>query len=90
MEIPQRNHRNYTAMAKKQTFEEAIRQLEEITRQLEEGDISLEASIKKFEEGMKLSEFCSQKLEEARQKITLLLKKDGDLEERPFNPSRTE
>ena len=72
-------------MTKKQTFEEAIRRLEQIAQELEDGDVSLADSIKKFEEGMKLSQFCSQQLEEAKQKVTILLKKNGELEEKAFD-----
>ena len=72
-------------MAKKQTFEEAMRRLEQIAQELEDGDISLADSIKKFEEGMKLSEFCTRQLEEAKQKVTILLKKNGQLVEKPFD-----
>ena len=71
----------------KKSFEEALESLEQITRELENGDLSLEKSLKKFDEGIKLAELCSQKLEEAQQKVDLLLKKDGRLISVPFtNP----
>jgi exodeoxyribonuclease VII small subunit len=63
-------------MAKK-IFEDSLAKLEKITEELESGDLSLEESLKKFEEGVKLAEFCNSKLDEAQQKVTLLLKKDG-------------
>ena len=53
-------------MAKK-TFEESLAKLEEITEQLEQGDLSLEDSLKKFDEGVKLAEYCNRKLDEAQQ-----------------------
>jgi exodeoxyribonuclease VII small subunit len=59
-------------MAKK-TFEQSLKQLEQIVVELESGELSLEQAIKKFEEGMELSKFCSQKLEETERKITLLV-----------------
>jgi exodeoxyribonuclease VII small subunit len=62
-------------MAKK-TFEQSIKQLEQIVSELESGELPLELAIKKFEEGMELSRFCSQKLEETERKITLLMQ-DG-------------
>lgn len=65
-------------MAKK-TFESALNRLEEITHELEEGELSLENSLKKFDEGIKLADFCNQKLTEAKAKVELLLKKDGEL-----------
>ena len=48
----------------KQTFEKAMKKLELIVQQLESGDQPLEEAVKKFEEGLKLSKFCSEKLDE--------------------------
>jgi len=70
-------------MAKK-TFETALARLEEITEELENGDLSLENSLKKFDEGIKLAGFCSEQLSEARAKVEMLLEKDGKLEKVPF------
>ncbi len=73
-------------MAKK-NFEEAMQRLEEIVRQLEEGELSLDASMEIFEEGMKLIKFCTLKLEEAEKKVTMLVEQDnGDMVQVPFNP----
>jgi exodeoxyribonuclease VII small subunit len=73
-------------MAKK-TFEQSLKQLEEIVAELESGDLSLEAAIKKFEEGMELSRFCTQKLEETERRVTILMKDSGgNLVEKPFAP----
>jgi exodeoxyribonuclease VII small subunit len=58
-------------------FEEAMERLEQIVRDLEEGDLTLEASLKAFEEGMALIKFCSDKLEEAEKKVTLLIRDSG-------------
>lgn len=67
-------------------FEEAINRLEKIVQQLEEGEKSLEGSLKLFEEGIKLSKFCSGKLEEAKKKIEILTKSEkGELAAKPFN-----
>ncbi len=71
-------------MAKK-TFEDSLARLEEITRQLEDGEISLDQSLKIFDEGVKLARFCQEKLESAQQKVDLLLKKDGVLTPAPFS-----
>jgi exodeoxyribonuclease VII small subunit len=71
-------------MAKK-TFESALSRLESITNELEEGELSLEKSLKKFDEGITLVEFCNHKLEEAKSKVDLLLKKDGRLTTEPFD-----
>jgi exodeoxyribonuclease VII small subunit len=59
-------------MAKK-TFESAMKQLEKVVQDLETGDLPLEKAIKKFEEGIQLSKYCSQKLDESEKKITLLM-----------------
>jgi exodeoxyribonuclease VII small subunit len=75
---------------KKEKFEDALEKLEKIVAQLEEGDISLEESLKLFEEGIRLSRFCSQKLDEAEKRVEILLKdKDGELIREPFDPSRS-
>ncbi len=68
----------------KANFEEAIQKLEEIAVELEKGDLSLEESLNKFEEGMKLSKECNEIIENAEKKITVLLEKDGKLEETNF------
>jgi exodeoxyribonuclease VII small subunit len=70
-------------MAKK-TFESALQRLEEITRELEDGDLSLENSLKKFDEGIQLADFCNEKLNEAKAKVELLLQKEGKLTAQPF------
>lgn len=71
-------------MAKK-TFESALARLEKITEELEDGELSLEASLKKFDEGIKLTEFCNTRLNEARTKVEILLDKSGRLEAEPFD-----
>lgn len=68
----------------RRTFEDALDKLEEITHELETGELSLEASLKKFDEGVKLADFCNKKLEESQRKVTLLLEKNGQLQEEPF------
>jgi exodeoxyribonuclease VII small subunit len=72
----------------KEKFEDALNKLEKIVSKLEEGDIPLEESLKLFEEGIRLSRFCNQKLDEAEKKVEILLKgKDGILKPHPFAPS---
>lgn len=69
----------------KKSFEQSIKQLEEIVRELESGDLPLDQALKKFEEGIELSRFCSQKLEETERRITLLMQDDkGRVMEKPF------
>ena len=72
-------------MAKKKTFEESMKQLEQIVEELEDGDLPLEDALKKFEEGVGLSKFCFQKLDETEKKVSLLLKEPGgQIQETPF------
>jgi exodeoxyribonuclease VII small subunit len=63
--------------AKQQTFESSLASLEKIVRQLEHGDLTLEESLKLFEDGVKLSRECQERLNLAERRIEVLLK-DGD------------
>ena len=65
-------------------FEENVEQLEKVVQELENGNLNLEDSIKKFEEGMAISKKCNEILEEAEKKITVLIKKDHGVEEENF------
>ncbi len=70
-----------------QNFESAMERLERIVAELENGDPPLEAAIRKFEEGMRLARFCSQKLDETEKRIgVLMMDKDGQLTEKPMQP----
>ena len=72
-------------------FEEAMKRLEHIVESLEKGDLSLEESLKMFEEGMKLLHFCSRKLEEAEEKVTVLIKESGGkVTQQPFEVDEKE
>lgn len=66
---------------KKQSFEEAIGRLEAIVAQLEKGECGLDQSLKLFEEGARLAGQCEELLDQAEQKVNLLLASD---EEVPF------
>ena len=54
-------------------IEEALKKLEKSVEQLESGDLPLEKALEVFENGIKMSRVCSKKLEEAEQKVELLL-----------------
>ena len=71
-------------MGKEDNFETKIESLEKIVAELEKGDLSLEDSVNKFEEGMKISKECSELLEDAEKRISIILEKDGDIEEEDF------
>ena len=74
-------------MAKKseeKTFEELMETLEEITNKLEKEQLSLDDSVKLFEEGMNISKECNKKLEEAEKRITMLVETKEGFEETDF------
>jgi exodeoxyribonuclease VII small subunit len=59
------------------TFEDAMKRLEEIVETLGEGNLSLEDSLKMFQEGMELCKICNKKLDEAEYKVEKLMEKEG-------------
>lgn len=69
---------------KELNFEEAMEKLEKISTELEDGKLTLDESVEKFEEGMKLSKVCNDILEKAEKKITMLVKDGEDLKEVDF------
>jgi exodeoxyribonuclease VII small subunit len=68
----------------KKSFENLMDELEEIVGQLESGDLPLEESISLFEQGMKLANESSKKLDVAEQKVEKLLREDGQERKVPF------
>ncbi len=76
---------------KKPGFEEALGQLEEITRQLERGSLSLEDSVRAYEKGVELSDHCQKMLKQAERKLeTIVQREDGQLEKQPIDPQKVE
>lgn len=72
-------------MKEEKTFEENLKELEDIATKLESGDLGLDDAIKEFEKGIKLSKECSNKLDEAEKKINILVQgEDGKQEEENF------
>ena len=67
-------------------FEEAVKKLEDIAKDLESGNLSLDESVEKFEEGMKLSKICTKILNEAEKRINILIDNSGELKEENFTP----
>jgi exodeoxyribonuclease VII small subunit len=61
------------ARPKANEFEKAFQQLEKIVQRLESEELPLDESLQLFEEGIRLSRFCNQKLEEVEKKIELIL-----------------
>ena len=66
------------------TFEESMIELEVIAEKLSDGEVSLDESIKLFEDGMKISKNCQKMLEDAEKKVNILLNKDGEIVKEPF------
>lgn len=71
-------------MEKDLSFEDALNQLQEIVDSLETGQLSLDESLKKFEEGIRLSRFCNEKLMATQQKVQKLVEKDEKVTKEPF------
>jgi exodeoxyribonuclease VII small subunit len=66
-------------------FEEALGRLEEIVQTLERGDLSLDESLKAFEEGVKLSKSCLKLLDDAEKRVEILIGDQGHKRARPFD-----
>ena len=72
-------------------FEEALKKLERIVEDLEKGDLSLDEALKKYQEGIELSRVCTQRLDNAKKKIDVLVKsKKGEFELKPLDETKTE
>lgn len=71
---------------KEENFEELMQKLEEITDKLEKEQLSLDDSVKLFEDGMKISKKCSSKLEDAEKRITILINQNDEIKEENFIP----
>ena len=69
---------------KEENFETKMQALEQIVSDLEKGDLNLDESVKKFEEGMKISKQCSKMLEETEKRITILLNDEDEIVEEEF------
>lgn len=65
-------------------FEEQMENLEKIVSELEKGDLNLDDSVTKFEEGIKISKECNKILQDAEKKITMLVNQDGEIKEENF------
>ncbi len=77
-------------MKEKQSFEEDIKRLQKIVEDLESGKLTLGESLKKYEEGIKLSQECSSALNEAQRKVELLMKKGAKFSLEKFEESQAQ
>jgi exodeoxyribonuclease VII small subunit len=66
------------------SFEQALSRLEAIVKAMESGDLPLEQAISEFQEGMQLARICREKLDQAEQKIEMLVSEAGTLTKKPF------
>ena len=66
------------------TFEQSLKELEQVVTELEKGDLTLDKAIENFEKGIELSKVCGKKLDEAEKKINILVKKEDKIVEEPF------
>lgn len=74
-------------MPKKKTtslFEDSLEELEQLVVQLEQGDITLEESLRSFERGVTLTRYCQKALEDAEQKVQIMIEKNGNQTLEPF------
>ena len=67
-------------------FEDTMKKLENIANELEKGDLDLDTSVSKFEEGMKLCKKCNEILENAEKRISILINNGEDIKEEDFVP----
>ena len=67
-------------------FEEAMKKLEALAQELEKGDLDLDQSVQKFEEGMALAKKYNDILEKAEKRITILIQEEEGLKEENFVP----
>lgn len=70
-------------------FEEALKKLEKIVSDLETGEMSLDESLSKYDEGIKLSKICSRQLEAAKSRVELLMKSGSKFDIKPFGQADT-
>ena len=66
-------------------FETAHAELEELVEKMEQGELNLDESLKQFERGVLLTRVCQKALQEAEQKVQILLEKDGQTSLEPFD-----
>ena len=73
-----------TTKVKYKDYESAMERLEEITEQLESGEPKLEEAIKLYSEGLEIAKFCNTRLNEANEKIKVIVENNGLFEEEEF------
>ncbi len=86
-DMTEKNEKTASKRGKKDLFEKNLKELEQVVRELESGDASLDEMLSLFEKGIKLTKECTTALDNAEQKINILMRNrdTGELEERPFS-----
>lgn len=74
------------AAKKSYPFEQSLEKLEQLVERMEAGDLTLEDSLKTFEEGIRLTRECQQALKNAEQKVRLLIEENGQVAKVDFEP----
>ena len=67
------------------SFEQSMSELETLVENMEKGEMSLDESLAAFEEGIKLTRSCQKSLEEAEQKVEILMKNTAEAKLEPFD-----
>jgi exodeoxyribonuclease VII small subunit len=70
-------------------FEQSLTDLQNLVERLENGELSLEDSLTAFEQGVRLTRDCQTALAQAEQKVQILMERDGELEEAPFDAEQS-
>jgi len=69
-------------------FEKSLDELDSLVQKMEQGGLTLEESLAQFQRGIELARACQKALSEAQQRVEVLLEKDGELGEAPFDPEQ--
>lgn len=72
------------------SFEHSLARLETLVTQMEQGDLPIDQALALFEEGVRLTRECQQILDQAEQKVQLLMANGDELESRPFHDSESD
>ncbi len=72
------------------SFEQSLKELEEIVEELERGDLPLEEALRLFEKGVELSRICHRKLDEVKRRVEILMREGERFVSRPFEEEKAE
>lgn len=76
-------------MSKDVTYEQSLKELEDVVKRLETGNLSLEESLQLYERGVSLTKYCTGLLDQAERRILILSKNQaGELQEEEFAPQQ--